>query len=196
MLALIAVAIGMGISSRFMHKNVEMRSALLYPQAMELPEFSLQTAAGKTLQRSDLEDQWTLLFFGFTNCPDVCPDTLVVLAEVRKRLESSGAAALPQVLFITLDPERDDAQALAEYTRWFHPEFIGASTDPDTLNTLTQRLGIYHARVDLDDADDGFYTLDHSASVLIVNPQAQLIGRFGPPLDAQNLTADLFNLVR
>lgn len=192
-LALAAVAAGILVFSVLFDRTQELRAAQPFPEAQPLPQFELRTAAGEALTPQDLTGRWSLLFFGFTNCPDICPDTLAVLDAAIEDLDTMGANNRPQVVFVSVDPQRDDAEALAEYVRWFDEDFVGATGDEAALKSLTEQLGIYFS---LDDPDPqtGFYTVDHSASILIVDPQGRLYGRFAPPLDRQAIAADLFAL--
>jgi len=194
-IALAAIAGGIAVSSKLLERTQDLRTAQVYPEARSLPEFELRTAGGKALTRQDLHGHWSLLFFGFTNCPDTCPDTMAVLDSVVDDLETMGAASAPQVVFISVDPERDDAEALGEYVRWFDEDFIGATGSQEAIESLTKGLGVFYA-LDEPDPNSGFYTVNHSAAVLIVNPQGQLYGRFTPPLDRQAIAADLFALTR
>jgi protein SCO1/2 len=194
-IAVAAIAAGIAVSSVLLDRSQELRAAQAFPQARPLPEFELRTAAGETLTPEDLKGQWSLMFFGFTNCPDICPDTLAVLDSAVESLDTMGAASKPQVIFVSVDPGRDDAEALGDYVRWFDESFIGATGSEEQLAALTKQLGIYFA-LDEPDPETGFYTVDHSASILIVDPQGRLYGRFGPPLDRQAIAADLFALAR
>jgi protein SCO1/2 len=194
-IALAAIASGIVGFSVLFDRSQELRAAQAFPEARPLPDFELRTASGGTLTPSDLEGRWSLIFFGFTNCPDICPDTLAVLDSAIESLDTMGAETRPQVIFVSVDPERDDDEALGDYVRWFDEDFVGATGSRDSLDALTRQLGIYYA-LDEPDPDSGFYTVDHSASILIVDPQGRLYGRFAPPLDRQAIAADLFALGR
>lgn len=194
-IALGAIAAGIVISSMLLDRSQELRTAQIFPDARPLPEFELRAAAGESLTSADLKGRWSLIFFGFTNCPDICPDTMAMLHSVIASLDTMGAASKPQVIFISLDPGRDDAEALKAYVHSFDEDFIGATADADQLEKLTRSLGIYYALGE-PEPDSGYYTVDHSASILIIDPQGRLLGRFVPPLDRQAVAADLFALTR
>jgi len=194
-IALAAIAGGIVVSSMLFERSQELRAAQAFPETRPLPDFELRTAAGGELTHADLQGQWSLLFFGFTNCPDICPDTLAMLHSAISSLDTMGATSKPQVIFVSVDPGRDDAEALGEYMRSFDPDFIGATGGEEQLRKLTRSLGIYFA-LDEPDPDSGFYSVDHSASILIIDPQGRLYGRFSPPLDHQAVAADLFALTR
>jgi len=195
--AVAAIAAGLILSSKLLQRSQDLRAASLYPQVNALPEFALQTADGEAFTRDDLEGQWSLLFFGFTNCPDICPDTLSLLASVMEDLKLMGAKTLPQVVFVSVDPQRDRGDTLGDYVSWFNEDFVGVTGEDDALEALTSRLGIHYSQAPAPDTDDeDFYTVNHSASVMIVDPQARLLGLFGPPLTSQDVAADLFSLMR
>jgi protein SCO1/2 len=194
-IALAAIATGIVVSSALFERTQQLQAAKAFPEARALPDFELRTAGGEALTPEDLTGRWSLMFFGFTNCPDICPDTLAVLDAAIESLDTMGADSKPQVVFVSVDPERDDAEALGDYVRWFDEDFIGATASREQLDALTKNLGIYYS-LDEPDPETGFYTVDHSASILIVDPQGRVYGRFGPPLDRQAIAADLFALAR
>jgi protein SCO1 len=193
-IALAAIAGGIVVSSKLFDRSQELRAAQAFPEARPLPEFELETAAGEPLTRADLEGKWSLLFFGFTNCPDICPDTLAVLDAVMGDLDTMGRERKPQVVFVSVDPERDAGEALSEYVAWFNPDFIGATGSPGALESFTRQLGVVYYLGE--PGADGYYSVDHSASVMIVDPQGRLYGRFAPPFERQAIAADLFALGR
>lgn len=194
-IALAAIATGLVVSSVLFDRSQELRAARAFPEPRPMPEFELHDASGEALTSEDLQGQWSLMFFGFTNCPDICPDTLAVLGAAVDDLENMGASSKPQVVFVSVDPARDDGEALGDYVRWFDEDFIGATGSEEALESLTSELGIYFA-LDEPDPDSGFYTVDHSASVMIIDPQGRIYGRFAPPFDRQDIAADLFALAR
>ncbi|MEM1081858.1 MAG: SCO family protein, partial [Pseudomonadota bacterium] len=142
------------------------------------------------------KDRYSLLFFGFTNCPDICPDTLNQIAEAKDRLELMRVEPhkLPQVVFVSVDPERDQGQAMMEYVRWFDEDFIAITGSDDALLELTGQVGALYLRLPADDS--GFYTVDHSGMIVIIDPEARMMGRFPQPIDTEDMVADLFELSR
>lgn len=194
-IAIAAIAGGIVVSSNLLERSQELRHAQAFPEARKLSEFQLQTADGRSFERSDLEGQWSLIFFGFTNCPDICPDTLALLARSMDELRMMGREDLPQVIFVSVDPARDQGEQLADYVNWFDEAFTGVTGPEDQIESLTRQLGSVYYRED-PDPDTGFYNVDHSASVLIIDPEARLYGRFAPPLVTEDVTADLFSLTR
>jgi protein SCO1 len=193
--AVAAIAAGIIVSSNLMQRTMDLREAQLFPQPRLIDDFELETAAGESFTRADLEGQWTLLFAGFTNCPDICPDTLAVLAQTMRELDIMRREEKPQVVFLSVDPERDQGEHLADYVAWFHEDFIGVTGDEPQLERFTRQLGLVYFREEPDE-DSGFYNVDHSASILIIDPQGRLYGRFGPAVSSEDVTADVFALTR
>src|SRR5215467_8904873 len=126
----------------------------------------------------------TLVFFGFTHCPDVCPTTLLKLAQVRRHTAIAGL----RVLFISVDPQRDTPPQLGQYVHAFDPQFQGLTGDPATIKRLAANFGVAMSRVELPGGD---YTMDHSAVVFVLDDAARIVAIFTPPFDVAALGADL-----
>ena len=126
----------------------------------------------------------SLVFFGFTHCPDVCPTTLVKVAQVKK----VGALPGVQVLFVSVDPERDTPAALALYVHAFDPDFIGLTGEANAIKRIAMEFGVAVNRVDLPGGD---YTMDHSAVVFLLDRRGRMVGVFTPPFDIQRMAQDL-----
>lgn len=193
LVALACLGAGLISARLLMDRSIELRAAAVFPDPRPIVEFELRKASGGTFRRADLEGRWSLLFFGFTNCPDICPDTMSMLAGAMDSLELMRRENLPQVVFISVDPERDSGDALERYVTWFNPEFLAVTGNDAQLQALTRQLGIVYYRGAADPAT-GMYEVEHSGSVLIIDPQGRLYGRFGPPIDSDDLVADLFRL--
>ncbi len=160
---------------------------LLWPDPPMIGSFSLTDADGKAYTEAQLRGHWTFLFFGFTHCPDVCPGTLAVLKQVTGRLQDHPAfRAQGQVLFVSVDPARDTPAMLGPYVRYFDPGFKAATASEDALSGLTRQLGVIYAKVPGSGED---YTMDHSASIFIVDPQLRVLSAIGLPHDAALIAA-------
>ncbi|MDH3589292.1 MAG: SCO family protein [Gammaproteobacteria bacterium] len=162
----------------------------VWPDPRPLPEFQLSDHSGETFDRDRLRGQWTLMFFGYTSCPDICPTTMFTLRNVAAEMDKSGVTA-PTVVLVTVDPQRDDAANLARYVGNFNPDFFGVRGPDDELHVLTMQIGAMYER---DAADEqGNYDVAHSASLFLVDPQARMHAVFSPPHKpadiAQKLTA-------
>jgi protein SCO1/2 len=174
----------------------QVSAAVLYPQPRPIPEFALTRSDGQPYTRADLDGAWTLLFFGFTHCPDVCPTTLATLRDVGKALPADVASRV-RMTFVSVDPERDTPQRAGEYARFFSPAIVAATGDKATLDALTGALGVLYVKVPSEGRPDGAadYTVDHTASILLVDPQGRLRGLFRTPHDPARIAADIEALV-
>jgi protein SCO1/2 len=166
-----------------------LESGTSLPQARVLPDFNLVDTQGQAASAASLRGHPTLVFFGFTHCPDVCPTTLALLANVQQQ----QAATVPglKVALISVDPERDTPQQLGSYIASFRGDLIGLTGDASEIVKATRAFGVAAARVDL---GGGNYTMDHSATVFALDSQARIVAVFTPPFSAAALTRDLERL--
>jgi protein SCO1 len=156
--------------------------------ARALPDFSLIDQQGRAFGPDRLRDRWSLVFFGYTNCPDFCPTTLTTLAGLEKRLRAARAAVRPQVIFVSVDAKRDTPAQLAKYVPYFDPEFIGVTAaDQKTIESFAAQLGV---AVALTPKADGSYTVDHSGAIFVVNPDGKLAAVLTGPFNVVALQTD------
>lgn len=167
--------------------------ATLFQESRSLPELTLIDQAGSAFGRDRLRGHWTFLFFGFVNCPDVCPTTLATLAAVRKELADLPAGELPGVTLVSVDPGRDSPAALARYVAHFDPSFTGVTGSADAISSLTESLGV--AVIIGPEAEDGNYTVDHTAAIFLVDPEARVAALFGTPPQARTIANDYRRIV-
>jgi len=163
-------------------------SALVLPAPNPVPEFSLLNQHGDNVDQSVFEGQWDLVFFGFTHCPDICPTTLQVLATAKKALAESGRQLLPRIVLVSVDPERDTPEILGEYVDYFGEENLGLTGTLEEISKLTGGLGIYFEK---QPADGDNYAVDHSAAVLVVDPDGGFHSLFSGPHVVDNYVHDL-----
>lgn len=192
-IAAIAAAIGLFAGSHYFSAPADplLKTAVMYPAPRVVPDFTLTNANGAALTQADWRDHWTVVFFGFTHCPDVCPTTLTVFKQAWTTLAAQGKTARLRFDFISVDPQRDRPEQLTRYIGFFHKDFVAATGSDVELTRLTRALGLVYARV----ADEqGGYTMDHSASVVIIDPAGRLVGLFRPPFDAVAIADDLATL--
>jgi protein SCO1/2 len=150
--------------------NAELKSGVFDPPRLA-PDFALPASTGKEFKLNSQRGKLVVLGFGFSHCPDVCPVTLAVLAQVRKQL---GALATDvQVVYLTVDPERDTAARLREYLAAFDPTFIGVTGTPEQLSAIRQAYGIVASRAENKDAKDG-YLVHHSSYIYLIDRQGLL----------------------
>ncbi|TAA46051.1 SCO family protein [Corallincola spongiicola] len=174
---LAAAAIGGWFSYQQISKVPEVAvTADLFSPSRSLPAFTLRDQQGSMFTNASLKGHWTLLFLGYTFCPDICPTTMAKMTQVYPQLKQRIPEL--QMVMISADPKRDSAERLAEYVTYFNPEFIGVSGEHKELFPLTQRMGLVYAMVDATDSDS--YTVDHSASMVLLDPNGQMRARFRP----------------
>lgn len=193
-IAAVAAAIGLWAGSRWLSAGTspQTSTAVMYPARVVIPDFQLQRANGQPFSANDLRGRWTIAFFGFTHCPDVCPTTLAAFKSVWAKLAGAGKTSQVQFAFVSIDPERDTPDQLSRYVAFFSKDFIGATGTDEQLTRLTRALGLVYARVD---DDRGGYTMDHSASAVIIDPQGRRAGLFRPPFVVDPIVADIMTLV-
>jgi protein SCO1/2 len=161
-------------------------SATLTNDTQPLPDFSFARNAGP-LTNAELLGHWTLMFFGYTYCPDICPTSLATVKDLRTRLQAAGVLP-PQVLFVSVDPARDTPERMASFVQFFDPSFVGATGGDAALAPLVKHLGVHYQR--LDSTDKEHYTVDHSAAIYLIDPQGRLKAVFSWPHDPAAMAAD------
>lgn len=186
--AVVAIGTGAWLSSLVMAPAPSLSTATVLPAPADLPDFSLVDQNGSTIGRDVFRDHWSLVFFGFTHCPDVCPLTLQVLASARQQLAAAGQQPLPQIVLVSVDPERDTPQVMKQYVGYFGDDVVGITGELDEIRKLTNGLGIFFEKSRLDDED---YSVDHSAVVIVLNPEGQFQALFSAPHEAANFVNDL-----
>lgn len=147
---------------------------------------------GKPFDKKFFLGKWTLVFFGFTSCPDICPTTLGVLDKFYRELQDKHEAEGVQVVLVSVDPARDTPQKLKEYTAYFNPEFYGLTGEHMDLIRFTTDLNAAFTKVPI---DAGGYLMEHSGNIAVINPRGHYHGFFKPPFDPLNLRL-AFNSVR
>lgn len=172
----------------------EFQSLLVFPKQKSFSGFELTDKNNKILDINTFSGHWTLLFFGFTNCPDVCPTTLSELQKTFKLLEDKNLKQLPEVLFVSVDGQRDTPQILSEYIKFFNPKFNAATADDANILSITSQIGAaYH----IGEHEEGNlnYNVDHTAAVFLISPEKKLYGLFRSPHDFLKISADLTQLI-
>jgi protein SCO1 len=177
---------------RYSSPQIQLATGTYFAPARALPDFSLIDQHGAPFGPRNLDGHWSLMFFGYTNCPDFCPTTLVTLAAMEKNLRTEGATR-PQVVFVSVDARRDTPQQLAKYVPYFDPTFIGVTApDQPTLEALARKLGVAVALVP---SPGGGYSVDHSGAIFVVDPAGKIAAILGGPFTADALQADFERIV-
>ena len=174
----------------------QMQLVKLLPQPRALPPVALKTASGSAITPAALKGRWTLMFLGYTHCPDICPTTLAELAQAEKRWQSLPEHVRPQVVFVSVDPERDTPTRIGEYAHAFHPDTLAATADVPALEKFATSLGFVFMKAPGANFEHNpqDYSVDHSAHIAVLDPQGRLAGLIRPPLQPQAIAADLITL--
>lgn len=208
MLSLLLLGLSLAISGCEQRTEVpETESAFMLPEAAAITDFNLSHVEQGAFDLEDARGKWSLLFFGYTHCPDVCPTELFMLAEMMRGIESNADVKLeaPQVVFVSVDPQRDELQRLQEYAAFYHPAFIGVTGETSTIDRLCESIGVFYERVyyqdgkalELDAAAaipeglEDSYLINHSASIFLLNPAGKLHAIFTAPHDPNTMIRDL-----
>jgi len=198
LILVVALAAGLGLwaAQRWFAQGRGAAPALqtvrLFDQPRALPPFSLRQSDGTPLAPGELHGHWTLVFLGFTHCPDVCPTTLAELAQAQHAWQALPEATRPRVLFVSVDPDRDTPEHTGEYAHGFDRDTLAATADTATLEAFARSLSMVFVKVPPSTgAPADQYSVDHSASIAVLDPQARMAGVIIPPLQPQAIAADL-----
>jgi protein SCO1/2 len=172
---------------------VGLASGTLLAPPRTLADFSLIDNQGRSFGAANLHGHWSLMFFGYTNCPDYCPTTLTTLAALTKQLRTASSVAPPQVIFVSVDAKRDTPAQLNTFVPAFDPEFIGltASSQP-AIEALARKWGV---AVAIQSAPNGDYIVDHSTAIFVIDPAGHLAAILTGPFTVEALQSDYRRIV-
>jgi protein SCO1 len=161
--------------------------------ARPLADFSLIDTQGRSFGPANLRGHWSLMFFGYTNCPDYCPTTLTTLAALEKQLRTAKTVASPQVIFVSVDAKRDTPAQLNQFVPYFDPEFVGlTAASQAAIEALAKKWGI---AVSIQYAANGNYIVDHSAEIFVIDPAGNLAAILTGPFTVDALRSDFQRIV-
>jgi protein SCO1 len=184
----VAVALTAALAGAWLARSLDrplvLTSGTWLPEARSLAPLQLTDQRGRPFDNASLRGHPSLVFFGFTHCPDVCPTTLAMLARVLRATPLPGL----RLVFVSVDPQRDTPPVIATYLHAFSADFIGVTGAAPALEPLYRSLSVAAQRVDL---PDGGYTMDHSANIYLLDPQGRFVAVFTPPFAAAGIAADL-----
>lgn len=155
--------------------------AMVFDQPREMTPFSLVDQSGQMFTDGDFKGHWSVIFFGFTSCPHVCPTTMMVLKDLKASLDPE-IAEQTQFVFITVDPARDTPEKIAQYLPNFDSEFIGVTGEFLPLKRLATELNTAFVKV-IEDNDVDNYNIDHSGNLVLVNPNGHYQGFIRTPIE-------------
>jgi len=149
---------------------------------------------GSVFNQDDLKGQWHFLFFGYMNCPDICPVTMGVVSQAKKAAEAVNHM-FPQVVFVSVDPARDKVEMLTDYVQYFDKDFIGVTGEKELIKALTLQLSVVYLPPEATENINNNYKVDHSSALLLLNPEGRLVAFFNPPHDADTILKDFQTIV-
>lgn len=149
-----------------------------------LKTFKLTSTQGNEFNRRSLKGHWSLVFFGFTRCPTICPTSLGKLDAAYQLLKKQDIKALPQVIFVSLDPARDTLTVMRHYLNRFNKNFIGVTGSREEIDKLAKQLGVFYARTHR--SNKGNY-ISHSTMIFVFAPNGKWVGLFNPPYDGETI---------
>lgn len=164
----------------------EIETGTLLAQPQTLPQFEFLDHHGETITRSDLTGQWSLLFTGFTSCPDICPATLYVLNALDKRLRANEDEF--RMILLSIDPERDTPEVMAQYLDLFSSSLTGITGSLSGIEQFCDEIGMSFIHIP---GTAGRYTVEHSGAIVLIDPRARISGYFRPPFDPDLMALDL-----
>lgn len=189
--AITAIAIGIYVQSNSTkhQQPPELLKGVLLPKTKPLGEVAFTDHNGKPFTLNQLKGKWSILFFGFTNCPDVCPSTMQTLKLVKQKVAQAKQWHNFQVVMVSVDPERDTTERLNSYVPFFDPEFIGVNASVEHTSAFAKNLGILFFKGK--PLESGGYDVDHGAALILVNPKGQFAGLFSGPHKVDEISQDL-----
>ncbi|MCP2064709.1 SCO family protein [Pseudomonas laurylsulfatiphila] len=194
LVALVALILGLTVNKVLSGKNQGDPTALidagiiLLPQSRNLPDVTMTNQDGQPVAVNELKGKWSLLFFGYTFCPDVCPTTLAQLRQIKSELPPEAVDKL-QIVLVSVDPHRDTPQQLKQYLSYFDPQFVGlAPKSIDELQKVANAVSIPFIPADTNKPN---YTVDHSGNLAVIGPDGTQRGFIRAPLNNAKLVAQL-----
>ena len=176
LLALCLVSVG--LSFFWLSKPEFSEHIDVYPTPKIIDTFELTDHLNQTFGNAQLKKKWSLVFLGYLSCPDICPMTMAKLSRLVPKLQALTNTPI-QVLFISVDPDRDTETKRKSYVEYFHPQILGLSTEHKKLFPFVSNLGLMYS---LPDTMSERYFVDHSASVMVINPESRIVARLKPKL--------------
>ncbi len=152
---------------------------MMWPNPKVLKTFSSVDHNGKEFGLQNLQGNWSFLFFGYSHCPDICPVTLTILDQVYEKLQAKQQQPKVQVVFVSVDPERDTSERLHSYVSYFNEDFIGLGGSLEQIKSLTGQMGIafFHEPP----SASGDYSVDHTAAIFLIDPKGEMIAIMSAP---------------
>ena len=181
-----------GLSRRDAAAAMPADGLVLLPEPAAVAAFQLETHRGEQFQARDLAGHWTYLFFGFTNCPHICPTTVALMAEAEEQIRALPKGEAFRGLFISVDPERDDAAGIAAFLGRFSERFLGLRGARSEIKKIARDLNVAFAK--MPDGQGGL-TVEHSSHIVLIDPEGRYRGVIKRPRKAEALVSAFRRLV-
>jgi protein SCO1/2 len=191
-----AVAMYFAVSHKREPVTVAQIDGVFLPTPKDISDFKLTDNAGQAFTKESLKGHWTLMFFGFTNCGMVCPTTMSALNKMYTTLAMDVPRdQMPQVVMVSVDPDRDSVQRMNEYVTSFNPHFIGARAQMPQIESLEKELHLVAVKMDVEGQGKDNYTINHSAEILVFNPNGQLQAFMSSPHKPEQMVKDVKSML-
>ncbi|MCJ7556205.1 MAG: SCO family protein [Gammaproteobacteria bacterium] len=191
--AALAVAAGLWLQLQFAGPTTPPETAATLLQSPRpLGTVVLLDQDGREFPIDRLRGHWSLLFFGFTQCPDVCPTTLAMMGQVADALRELPEATRPRMVFVSIDPERDSPAIMRAYVGHFSADMLGLTGEIDQVASLADQLGVAYQKVPY---EQGAYTMDHSAALFLLNPRVEFNAVFSAPHSVNGIAGDYKKII-
>ena len=188
--ALLALLLCLGPAAAQATRSLEM---LRGEETGIVPRYLLQDPNGRAVSSEDFHGRYQLIAFGYTYCPDICPTTLVEMAEILKQLGEQAGVVQP--IFISVDPERDTGKVLKTYTEFFDPRILGLTSSPALVRRAADNFKIRYAKVREPGGDPSRYAVDHSAGMILLGPDGEFIKKFAFSMSTTEIASQIGNLL-
>jgi protein SCO1/2 len=192
---IVGMALGLilvvGLGMIFLSGPYQYQGSLIDPPVQAV-DFTLIDQQGQSFKLSEQRGSTVLIFFGYTHCPDICPTTLAEYQEILTGLKDQASKV--RFVFITVDPERDTPEQLAEYIEFFNPSFVGLTEERKNLEPVWKAYGVYQQKQDVGSAAG--YLVDHSTRMYVVDPKGNLVLTYPFGFETQKIIDDLVHLVK
>ena len=174
-----------------LEKKPSLITGKILVRPMEIDNFELIDQNNEVFNKKSLEGGWTVLFFGYTNCPDVCPTTIYKLAEIKNGIKEDLPSANFNTVLVTLDPDRDSAERLDEYIGYFDETMLGVTGTYENIQSFTSSLSVFYQRINKEEG----YDFNHTASIFVFDKDGSLFATMSPANTVEEIESDFFTIL-
>ena len=174
-----------------LEKKPSLITGKILVKPMEIDNFELIDQNNGVFNKKSLQGSWTVLFFGYTNCPDVCPTTIYKLAEIKNGIKEDLPSANFNTVLVTLDPDRDSAERLDEYIGYFDETMLGVTGTYENIQSFTSSLSVFYQRINKEEG----YDFNHTASIFVFDKDGSLFATMSPANTVGELESDFFTIL-